>query len=432
MSATSSRFFPGRGQLSTPPGLLRALSLAILGTAILLALFASSTVSSKSGSIEKIGNHTVPSIIDSQRIHAALLDADRNAANSYLYGGEGTDPAHTRYLADLKLATEALEQAAQHTAYGDEVQQPLVEAMSGLNRYTALVERARANSRLGYPVGQAYLTAASKLMHDEILPAIDRLDQINVAHLDSDYAAATQSASPLALILGLGVLELGLLVFTQVYIARRFRRLITLQLAVGTVLLVVFVSWTGLGISRAHTNLAAAKESHYAQLHRLWSGRSQINDANLNGTLSLIARGSGADFDAAFQTATTNFDGVLTTATAGATTADERQALADVRRAYQSFLAVDARIRQLAAAGQRNEAVQLALGTQSGQLGQAFGELDAALDRAIAANQQDFDTRIAGAQNALDWLSIAGPLVALLTSLLAFAGVQPRVKEYGG
>lgn len=430
--ARADRFSAFRRNLSTPPGWLRALSVAIVVGALFTGLLSSLSLSQKASGIDKIGNRTVPAIIDAQRIHTALLDADRSAANSYLYGGEGTDPAHQRYLADIRLATEALEQAAQHTAYGDEVAEPLVTAMSGLNRYTALVERARTNSRLGFPVGQAYLTAASKLMHAEILPAIDQLNSINAAHLEKDYASATASTTTLAVILGGGLSVLAILLYCQIYLARRFKRRFNFLLILATFDLVAIIASGTITVITADSKLVAAKDSHYTQLHRLWAGRSLVNDANLNETLSLIARGSGAEFDAAFTASTRNFKVLLSDATAAATTDDERRTLADVRRAYEEFLAVDVQIRELVAAGHRDDAVRLALGTDTGQLGQKFALLDAALGRAIDSYQRDFDSHIASAEHWLFGQNFAFPIIAFVISMSTLFGVQPRIREYGG
>lgn len=427
-----SRISAVRRSLSSPPGFLRAISVTIAIGAIFLGIFGGLRAIGKTSDIDKIGNHTIPSIIDAQRIHAALLDADRNAANSYLHGGEGTDPAHELYLADILLATEALEQAAQHTAYGDEVAPPLVKAMSGLNRYTALVERARANSRLGYPVGQAYLTAASRLMHDEVLPAIEQLNAINAAHLEMDYARASVSTMTLAVVLGLGALVLAQLVYLQIYVTRRFRRRFNFMLIQATVLLLVALTYSSVGIFIADSNLTTAKSNHFAQAHRLWMGRSLVNDANLNETLSLIARGSGTEFDLAFDRSQSAFQSLLGIAATSATNDDERRTLNDVRSAYEQFLAVDARIRTLAAGGQRNEAVKLALGNEPGQLGHAFAQLDTALGRAIDINQNQFNQSIGRAQQPLGPMPFILAFCFLSIAYCTLAGVQPRIKEYGG
>lgn len=46
-------------------------------------------------------------------------------------------------------------------------------------------ETARANARQGFPVGAAWMRSSAILMRAEILPAVDQLDKINQAYLDS-------------------------------------------------------------------------------------------------------------------------------------------------------------------------------------------------------------------------------------------------------
>ncbi len=428
-SSSATRVASLRHKLSTTPGFLRALSLAIVGLAIVLGVFSNVTVNSKASTIDKVGHHTAPAIIDAQKIHTALLDADRNAANSYLFGGEGLDQAHVRYVDDVNSASAALEQAAQHTAYGDEVSRPLGAAIANLGEYRALVERARTYGRVGYPLGQSYLTEASKLMHDQVLPAIDKLDQVNAKHLSQDYAAGKSSLKPLAIIFSVSLVALAGLLYTQLLLSRRFKRTLNAHLAAGTALLVVFMGWASFAVIGAHSHLDSA-ESNYTQLHRIWQVRSLANDANLNESLSLIARGNGASFDESFKTSTGEIETLLAAAVSAAGSKAERQALTDVGTAYSKFMLVDGQIRQLDKDGQHNQSVALALGNDQGELGQAFAQLDSALSKVVDSNQSAFDSQVSTASGALSGLSLAGLLFALAIAVLTLFGLQARIREY--
>ena len=57
--------------------------------------------------------------------------------------------------------------------------------------YTGLVETARADNRLGLPVGAAYLAEASQLMRSRLLPAADALYRQENARLAAVYGQAT-------------------------------------------------------------------------------------------------------------------------------------------------------------------------------------------------------------------------------------------------
>ena len=49
---------------------------------------------------------------------------------------------------------------------------------SGLVEYAGLVETSRANTRLGYPVGSAYLNQARDLANDDLVPRAERLRRV--------------------------------------------------------------------------------------------------------------------------------------------------------------------------------------------------------------------------------------------------------------
>src|SRR5207247_826066 len=78
-----------------------------------------------------------------------------------------------------------------------------------------------------------------------------------------------------------------------------------------------------------------------------------------------------------------------------------RDAAVRALRAYQAFLTADAAVRERVSAGDRDGALALALGSQPGQLGAAFANLDGALGQAIDIDQREFDSAIVNAMPAL-------------------------------
>src|SRR5438445_13526169 len=78
-----------RDDASTTPGRLHMLSLLAAGGAALLGLVGSLTLAAAQDSVGTIGHRTAPAIIDAQRIHESLADADRSSANAFLTVGTG-------------------------------------------------------------------------------------------------------------------------------------------------------------------------------------------------------------------------------------------------------------------------------------------------------------------------------------------------------
>jgi hypothetical protein len=98
--------------------------------------------------------------------------------------------------------------------------------------------------------------------------------------------------------------------------------------------------------------------------------------------------------------------------------------------AFLDLLRIDGHLRALENKGDHRGALELRTGTKPGQGGFAFGQMDKALDSAIAVADAGFEQRIASATAITGWLpSIAGTALGL-TLLLAAAGLWQRYTEY--
>lgn len=440
----------GRPRTSTPAR-LRSLSLAVMVGAGVLALAGTAALALTQTTIDSIGHRTVPAIIDAQKIHESLADADRSAANDFLSGGVELGAPRKQYLSDINAATSQLQQASEHNAVGSKASRKLQDVSAKVTEYTGLVETARAYNRVGYPVGATYLRTSSRLMHDPqagILVDVDALDRLNYQDLGRENTLILIAAGALAAfyIVGLGLLVI--LAYTQGFVRTRFRRRRNLGVLAAMVLLLVLGGGLGVQASYTYVNIREAQLQTFNRLHLLWQARSLAVDANGNESLSLIARGTGASFDEAFKAQTkqlvdrpltdatidaaargdVRFKGMLADEIKGATFAGERDAAVLTLRAYQQFLQIDQAVRDKAASD-RDGAVALALGSGPGQLGAAFAALDASLGKVIGLIRERYDAAIATASPNLT-LDAGVPLCALAIVLFVYWGLKPRLAEY--
>jgi hypothetical protein len=440
-----------REEASTTPGRLRLLSVLIAGGAALLWIVGSTLLYGSRSTLDRVGRGTVPAIIATQQIHSALSDADRAAANAFLSGGIEIVEPRTQYEIDIATATQELEQAAEQNRAGARATEQIQAIDALLAQYVGLVETARANNRQGFPVGVAYLRDASRLMHrpgNGILAGVDLLGTLNAQDLADQESALTFDLAATGVFFALAAVLGGLLIHTQVFVARRFRRRINDHLLAATVLLAVVTAWTG--GQAVHTAVAASvAQAAYGRLHDLWLARSLANDADGNVSLSLIALGEGDEFDQAFAAEThrlvdrpltdqlvgdasrgrVRFGGLLADEVRTASLPGEREAAMRALRTYRQFLQADAAVRAGVAAGTPDAAVAIALGTSPGQLAVTFGELDEALGDEIVIEQQQFDGAAGDAASGLG-LDIGLPALALVIALLTFSGLEPRIGEY--
>jgi len=443
-----------RNRSRSTPGHLQMLLTLFLASAIALFVIGAGTLGVAERSVDTMRDATVPAIVGAQHIHATLADADRAEANAFLAGATEATGPHHQYTADIADAMRQLEVAAEK-AGGDQAVGQQIQVISVLiAQYTTLVDIARADNEQGFPVGAAYLRQASELMHrptDGILARVDQLGDLDAQDLNGENIALIVSVG-LLLVFGVAAfLVLMLLVHTQGFLKQRFRRRRSGPLVLAGLLLAVSVVSVVASGAAATYQLNMAEGQDYGRLLNLWHVRSLVYDANGAESLSLIARGNGDAFDRSFQTdvnvlvdqqvrpltdvmvdqaaiGNVQFQGLLADELNNSS-GSERAAAMDVLRGFRRFMGVDATVRARSQQGDHDSASHLALGSQAGQLGEAFANLDAALGRCIQSIQDQFELNIALAEYGL-----IGAIVLQLASLAiiwaAYRGLKPRMDEY--
>src|SRR5690242_4533659 len=150
-----------------------------------------------------------PLSLDAEQIYTSLSDAGATAASAFLAGGLEPAQARQRYQADITQAAIKIEaasalvgssaartqlpgQLARKTAAADAAIGDDLAILSGqLPAYADEVGTARADNRLGLPLGAAYLREASTLLRGTLLPAASDIYTRESALLTSSSAQAT-------------------------------------------------------------------------------------------------------------------------------------------------------------------------------------------------------------------------------------------------
>jgi hypothetical protein len=440
-----------RRRSRTTPGHLQMLVRVIATTAAALFVIGTGTLAVAQRSVAGMRHETVPAIVGAQRIHATLADADRAEANAFLSGATEAAAPHRQYTRDIADAARQLEQAAEQ-AGGDSAVGSQIRAISvQVTEYTSLVDIARADNQQGFPVGAAYLRQASDLMHRPtggILAKVDQLGDLDAQSLSTENTTLVVTVGMLLLYGAAAFAVLALLVHSQGFLRQRFRRRRSGPLWLAGALLLVVVSSIGAAGVATSYQLNMAEGQDYGRLLNIWHIRALVYDANGSESLSLIARGNGDAFDRSFQSNVNRLvdrpvtDVLVDQAASGdvqfhglladelnASSGSEREAAMDVLRAYRRFMGVDATVRARSQQGDHDSAARLALGSQTGQLGSAFANLDAALGRVISSVQDQFDLNIALAEYVLLG-AIAFQLGAIAIAWAAYRGLKPRIDEY--
>jgi hypothetical protein len=383
--------------------------------------------------VHAIGTRTEPLIVEAQQIHAALSEADASAAHAFLAGGGGSPTAQARYQASLAAGASAILAAGQgETSPADRA--ALTTISQKLPVYTGLVAEAGALNRQNLPLGAAYLRDASSLMQSTILTATDSIATSNANRLDRAYRSATRSRDVSLLLVAAIAAALALIV-TQALVLSRTNRILNLPLLVATVMVIGALLWVVATFSTQRSDMARARDQGFVPSSLLSEARVLAFRADGDQSLSVIARGDGAVFDADFNTAMTWMGfppgsgpapGSLTDALHALGAAAVAPQVSAAVSAIEAYTATNADIHSAVTAGNFPRAVTLVGGPSAA----AFGRFDAAASNALAASQQRFVRGVTAADHRVRDLAALVTVVALIAAALTILGLQLRIREY--
>lgn len=225
-----------------------------------------------------VRDRAAPSAIDALEAHAALTDCDRAAWFSFRSGQAGLSGPGQTYQDDLTTAGQSLDQLAALGTAGSAGRQVLQVVTGQLVTYQGLVEQADATYREGqHLLAFAYLTYASNSLNDPggLLSRIDDLAALNRADLSADRRSAWVAPSWLLIVIVPAIAVAGLLVAAQLWMARRFRRLLNLPLLVAGLLLTALTVWYAAVTLQADHAYARAQNTALPRAAAAW--RFQID-----------------------------------------------------------------------------------------------------------------------------------------------------------
>ncbi len=446
---------------------------AVLGVSALFLLF---LVISRADAMRNAKDQAGAFVVGAQQVRADLSNADAAAASLVFEhveldkGGRQAAAAHQTYAdeartqdaVDDRLA-EAVEgvlklQRLNPTACPPRATGPTAPACAGnllddLGRqipvYAGMVERARANNRVGNAVGEAYLRKASELMRTEMIPVTDRLVALGADALDRAFRQATGGPGELRITVMLCLSGLVLVVL-QVILARFTHRVLNLWLITGSLLLVVVAAWTAWAFSAQQSRLIRARDSGYDVMTMLAQSRVLALQARADENLALISLGNGRAYDEGFDQAVNalGYDlagnprnprpgesrGSLTASLDRLAPGDVPPALTDDLRTWLNARSkVVELLRKPSETGGQDsftEATRLTIGPEA----DAFNRFDMKLKDLLRKKQGRFESGMSASLSPLMW-----PLkkfawfvfcIMLLSTVFSLAGLWRLYKEY--
>lgn len=419
-----------RATATTTPGRLSTAAVALVLLTVVTGVFAAVTLQDKKNTLADLVAHREPLAAAAQLIFRSLSDADATAASAFLSGGAEPAALRERYEFDIAQAGAALGKASSDVGADPMAAQQVDVLSRKLPVYTGLIETARANNRQGYPAGAAYLREASGLMRSQILPAAEKLYQINYQRLTAEQEG-TRSFPWVTALFALALL--GALVVTQMWLTRKTNRVINVGLAAATAAVALALVWGTAALLVESAYVRGAERDGSQQVDLLVQARINSLKCRADETLTLVARGDGAAYEeewTALAKTLTGEGNLLSRAAADAATPELAAPIEEAVRNAEAWVAAHRKIRELDTTGQYAEAVTMAIGDAPDSAATAFAALDRNLIAALDAGRAEFTAQTGRAENALTGLVPGVVVLALIAAAGITTGIRARLREY--
>jgi len=430
---------------ATTPARLRLLLALLILLSLAWGALAALTADQHASAAADVVTVSEPLSLDAEQIYTSLSDADATAASAFLAGGLEPAAARQRYQADITEAAIRIEAASalvgssaartqlpghlanQTSAAGSAIGDDLAILSGQLPVYTDAVGTARANNRLGLPLGAAYLREGSALLRGTLLPAASDIYTRESAQLTSASAQAT--GLPLIVIAVVAGLALGYVLYrSSRWLSRHTHRTVNYGLLLAALAGLVSVVWLAGSFVAGRGDLLQAQQQGSGPVQAFARAEAAALQAHADESLTLIDN-SGDDSYQKDYLAQQKLLGpgpgtLLAQVQAAAGTGGPGGDVASEARAwYQAHAALRAKDD----AGNHGDAVQSAL---TGDAATSFARLSATLSDGIETHQAVFAASARGGRDAFTGLAVGMIVASLVMVAGCIWGLSRRLAEY--
>ncbi|WP_158256156.1 hypothetical protein [Corynebacterium sp. 13CS0277] len=421
---------------STSPGVMTLVTVVITVGILAAGLSMGQSSVSRQNQLDVLITNAEPMSYSAHNVYTSLSIANTAAATGFVQAGVEDAATRARYTEAIARAGESLvETAAQMStapqARSDTRTVELVTRVEQqLSVYVGLVETARANNRAGNPVGAAYLSEASALMREEILPAASELFVLTTGEVMSQQARlSTPQWFPISGLVA-ALLMLGL---AQWWLARKTRRRFNKGFVVATACMVVALVWVASANFVTWRSGTEGFEEAAAPLNSLTNARIRAEQTHTNETLALVSRQDVQDSEASFTETMAALERALEDVENSSLGATSQAAthVAGAREAMESWATAHDTLTTLLAVGRYQEAVQTATGAgDTGTSAAAFNELDDNIAALISDARASLRAYLRDGVVAARTVPMVVVLLSIMAVLALWLGIRPRLQEY--
>lgn len=414
--------------VSTTPGLLTVVSV-VLVLAILAAGGAMAGSSgNRQGDLNTLVNRSEPVAFAAQELFNSLSVADSVAATSFLSDSSRTADTQESYREALDTASRAVVRAANGIDDPSSREMELIlEVQEKLPTYVSQVTEARANNRQGYPLGAAYITQASAMMQDELLPAASELyDRTSSSVVDQQHKLTRPSWFALS-----GLLAAVCLLFVaQFWLAAWSNRRINAGYATATVLMTAALIWASASALTTWQDGPRGVAGTSQPLQTLTSLRIGVQQTRSTEVLGLVQRDYTTDNQTDFTDRIAGIDARLEELRGVTDSKESRERIDTARESLRTWDSAHANMVSLVRQGNYTDAVQAAVGGGDDSVSESFSALDQDLEVLIDDSRDQLRDYLSDAGRAASRVNLLVFVLSLLSILCVVQGTRPRLQEY--
>ena len=410
--------------VNTTPGRILAIGAVLAMLGVLSAFAISTTITERQQQLTNVLDHTEPMAFAAGQLYTTLSVADAAAATALI---SGTEPQAVRQRYEQAITDAAVALTRASSGLTDPA---LVELLGRTNAqlavYTGLIETARTNNRVGNPVGSSYLSEASALMQQTILPDAQRLYEATSARVDAETTTSAKIPAPVIIVVA-STLLFG--AFAHRWLARHTKRRVNVGLVIGGLAIAVMIIWVGTALAISTAGSRAAKNTAAESLRTVTSLAITAQQARADETLALIRRGDEDVRKRSYYQRVDQMRTELNDYLARKNTVDT-SGLAQADQLLQKWRQADERIDDYIKVGNYRAATQVALGTGDDDSTPAFDKLNDALSQGIQESRKQLRNDISSARRVLSGTTVGGAMLSVGAALAVALGLWPRLSEY--
>jgi hypothetical protein len=409
---------------STTPGRILISGAVLIALVALSAFATATTINDRQRALTTVLNHTEPLSFAAGQLYTTLSVADAAAATAFISGAEPRE-VRQRYEQAITDAAVALTRAS--SGLTDPSMQDLLGRINArLAMYTGLVESARTNNRDGNPVGSSYLSEASGMMQQQILPDAKKLYDVTSSRVDSETTASTNIPALGALVVATTLLFGA---FSNRWLARKTQRRLNFGFVAGGSAVLIMVVWVGTGLTISTTDSRSAKTTAAESLKTVTNLAIMAQQARADETLALIRRGDEDSRKQSYYQRIETMHQLLDDYLKRKDAIDKSD-LQNADQLLARWRQADERINTYIAVGNYQAATQVALGVGEEDSTPAIDRLEKALNNGIEESRRQLRNDIVNARAVLSGATVGAVLLSVVAALAVTVGLWPRMSEY--